>query len=201
MAEIKKSVMKIRANSTIGSQISRASAMLRDEKITRRFFIEGIGAKAAATAIIVATATGEIKSFKTETWQTTSNRTSIRCNIETDSEAKTKPETKQTVPQNNPKTIKTVWNVSFPNPQKNQSFASSCRVLCGKLCDLDDDEELVLRGAGQAIQLMVVLFSYVKDEFDDCETTNIEFKNTTITNPETNRRNRKTLMSFTIKKK
>jgi hypothetical protein len=64
--------------------------------------------------------------------------------------------------------------------------------------DLALGETIVLRGAGQALQVMVVFYSYIKTEYPGCEIKSFQFKNNIIENRSTGRKNKKTLMSFIV---
>ena len=81
--------------------------------------------------------------------------------------------------------------VCVPDPDRGQTTASSCRALDGKLYDLIVDETIVLRGAGQALNTMVVFYSYIKTEWPGCEITDVQFKNNIIENRKTGRKNKK----------
>lgn len=184
-------VMKVKSDATIGSQITRAKTLMEKGKLNKQFNIKGIGSKAGTTAIIVGRNLGAIETFTVDPYTTPQGHRSLQVSVSVDTEKR---------PNTDDLTGLKFWNVCVPDPDRGQTIASSCRALDGKLSDLAVDETLVLRGAGQALNVMVVFYSYINTEWPGCEITATQIKNNVIENRETGRKNKKTLMSFVVKR-
>ena len=185
--------LKIKSDATIGSQITRARALLDKGKLDKNFTVQGIGTKAGTTAIIVAQNVGTVTEFDAIPYTTPQGHRSLQITVKVDTVRK--PPSKDLSDS-----ADKFWNVCVPDTDRNQSIASSCRALDAKLETLEVDETLVLRGAGQALNVMIVFYSYIQTEWLGCEITGSQFKNNVITNRDTGRKNKKTLMSFVVKR-
>ena len=180
--ENKISTMKVKADSTIGSQITRAKTLMEKGKLNATFEIQGIGTKAGTTAIIVGRNLGAVDKFDVQPYTTPQGHRSLQVTVVVDTEKR---------PNEEDLTALKFWNVCVPDPDRGQTTASSCRALDGKLSDLSVDETIILRGAGQALNTMVVFYSYIKAEWPGCEIVKTQFKNNIITNRESGRKNKK----------
>ena len=160
-------------------------------KLNKRFEIKGISSKAGTTAIIVGRNLGAITDLTVDPYTTPQGHRSLQVTVSVDTEKHS--------PTDDLKGKK-YWNVCVPDPDRGQSTSSSCRALDGKLSDLVIDETIVLRGAGQALNVMVVFYSYIKTEWPGCEIVDTRIKNNIIVNRDTGRKNKKTLMSFIVKR-
>jgi len=183
--------MKVKADATIGSQISRAKTLMEKGKLGKQFEIKGISSKAGTIAIIVGRNLGIITNLKVEPYTTPQGHRSLQVAVSVDTENRSNVEELHG---------DYAWNVCVPDPERGQSISSSCRALDGKLQDLGIGESIVIRGAGQALNVMVVFYSHVQTEWPGCEITKTRIKNNVIENRETGRKNKKTLMSFTVKR-
>ena len=183
--------MKIKSDSTIGSQITRAKALMDKGKLCKQFNIKGIGSKAGTTAIIVGRNLGAITDFNVEPYTTPQGHRSLQVSISVDTECR---------PDTTDLTALKFWNVCVPDPDRGQTIASSCRALDAKLENLDVDETIVIRGASLALNVMVVFYSYINTDWPGCKITTTQIKNNIIENRETGRKNKKTLMSFVVKR-
>jgi len=165
--------------------------LLEKGKLNKTFVVQGIGTKAGTTAIIVGQNMGVVVDLDVQPYTTPQGHRSLHVTVKVDTYCKPTSETLE---------ADKYWNVCVPDPDRNQSMSSSCRALDGKLSDLVIDETIVLRGAGQALNVMVVFYSYIKAEWPGCEIVKTQFKNNVITNRESGRKNKKTLMSFVVKR-
>jgi len=184
--------MKVKADATIGSQITRAKTLMEKGKLNKQFNIKGISSKAGSTAIIVGRNLGAITSLTVDPYVTPQGHRSLQVCVSVDTEMR---------PNNEDLKSEKYWNVCVPDPDRGQSIASSCRALDGKLSDLCVGETIVLRGAGQALNVMVVFYSYIGTDWPGCEIVETQVKNNIIENRETGRKNKKTLMSFAVERK
>ena len=174
--------MKIKSDATIGSQITRARTLLEKGKLNKTFVVQGIGTKAGTISIIVGQNMGVVVDLDVQPYTTPQGHRSLQVTVKVDTRCK---------PTSDNLEADKYWNVCVPDPDRNQSMASSCRALDGKLSDLVPDETIVLRGAGQALNVMVVFYSYIKSEWPGCQIVKTQFKNNVITNRESGRKNKK----------
>ena len=177
------SIMKVKADATIGSQLKRAKTLMGKGKLGNRFEIRGIGGKAGSTAIIVGSNIGLITSLDVEPYTTPQGHRSLQVTATTDSQQQ--PSTHSDLQADS------FWNVCVPKMDRGQNMRSSCRALDGKLSDLNVGQTIALRGAGQALHAMIVFYSYIRTDWPGCEIVSYQVKNNIIENKETGRKNKK----------
>jgi len=174
--------VKIKGSSTVGSQISRVKTLLKSERLAPQYSAQGIGSKAIATCIIACSNNGVITNIKVEPYTNEDGHATMKAVIQTDS--KMKPNDTELEEEN-------YWNVCVPDAERGQTMQSSCRALNGKLSDLKVDDTMVIRGAGQAIALMIVFVNHINTDWGGCIITKFNFRNNVIANKKTGRKNKK----------
>ena len=190
--------MKIRSDALIGESLKRTKVLQEKGLLSNdKFQVQGVGARAARIALVVAAnkatdVKGATNTLVLETYTLPNGVKTFRLTITVDSASKGGVASP-------PAPFDTQWNVCVP--RENQTFRTSCFALDHKLDELGVDQTLKLNGAGRAIEVLLVFMNHVQQEYgEDCCMTHHILYNKSSKNPKTGRFNKLTFMEVWLTK-
>lgn len=192
-SKIQPNILQIRANALIGPTLKRIGVMQDKGYLGQdSLILQGVGAQAGRVALICGQKKGVIKILNLEPYTLPSGVITMRVTVSINT---TKGENlfgKRSTPH-------ATWKVCYPGIS--QSMRSSCEALRKKVAALEGQETLLLSGAGQALETMLVLQYFIIQNLSErCSIEGREVFNVVITNKETGRKNIKTVMHLWITK-
>ena len=183
-------MLQIRADAKIGQTLKRIGAMQEKGHLDSDLVLQGIGAQAGRIAVICAQNKGVISKLDVEPHTLPNDVVTMRVTVTALADTEEPTETEQIEPN-------VTWNVCYPT--QDQTMRTSCTALDKKLNNLAIGDTILLRGAGRALETMLVFLQHVGD-YGGLVVSGREIANVRIKNKDTGRTNVKTSMRLWITK-
>ena len=185
---------RVRRTSALGSVISGIQRGQVDGWLQKNNFqVEGIGLGPGASAIIGAASNGYVSEVDVQTIHSSAEHTTVKTTVTVNKDEPTICSTKDDVEKRYES--HSVWSIRYPKTEEGESVATSFNAFEGRM----NQDYLVMRGAGRAIEILLVFLASLRDN----ETHYLEdmfIYNTNLQSEDGERKNRKTVMYVSVAK-